>query len=122
MFERIYVKKALNRTWALDTNPGSVSVKPSDSQGSVTSQLIYDIFGGEILKTPEKKSWHFYNRIDGERIDITGSEKSELSRENHFEDLPSNSAETQTYFEEEDYSSFFIKFIRAYEEAVGLDK
>jgi hypothetical protein len=121
MIEKVFVKEALIRTWALDTNPGPASTKLSDSQGSVTSQLIYDIFGGEILKTPENKSWHFYNRVDGERIDITGSEMNKLSRNRQFEDLPSTPAETQMYFVDEDYSSFYIKFTRAYEEAIGLD-
>ena len=42
--------------------------------------------------------------------------------DNRFEDLPSTPGETYNYFEEDDYSSFYIKFIRAYEEAVGLRK
>jgi hypothetical protein len=120
MFEKIFVKKALKRTWALDASPGWIPDKKADIQGGATSLLIYDIFGGEILKTHEKKSWHFYNRIDGERIDFTRSKKSKSSEDFHFEDLLSTPAETHNYFEEEDYSSFFIKFIRAYEEEIGL--
>ena len=40
----------------------------------------------------------------------------------HFEDLPSNPDETHNYFIQEDYLSLFNRFIRAFEEAVGLDK
>lgn len=122
MFTRKVVKKALKKTWALDGSPGNVSDKHVYVMSSVTSRLIYDIFGGEILKTHKKKDWHFYNRINGERIDFTRSEMVKSSRDNRFEDLPSTPAETDNYFAQEDYSTFSIRFIRAFEEAVGLKK
>jgi hypothetical protein len=122
MFERIFLKEALKNTWALEIDPGSIAHKPSDSQGSVTSLLIYNIFGGEILKTPEKKNRHFYNRINGERLDFTRSDLNKSYEDYQFEDLPFTPGETHNYFVEEDYSSFSIKFIGAYEEAVGLCK
>jgi len=83
---------------------------------------IHDIFGGEILKTHKKKGWHFYNRINGERIDFTRSEMGKSSEDNRFEDIPSTPDETYNYFQEEDYSTYFMRFVRAFEEAVGLDK
>jgi hypothetical protein len=33
--------------------------------------LINEFFGGEILKTSLPDGDHFYNRIDGHRIDLT---------------------------------------------------
>ena len=122
MFDRMVVQKALKRSWALDTNPTWMPDNPADGQGSVTSLLIYNIFGGDILKTHKKKGWHFYNRIDGERIDFTRPEMGKSSEGNRFEDLPSSPDEANNYFEQEEYSSLFIRFIRAYEEAVGLGK
>lgn len=122
MFNRMVVQKALNRSWAMDTSPGWTSDNPPDSQGSVTSLLIYDIFGGEILKTHKKKGWHFYNRIDGERMDFTTSDTGNSFDDYRFEDLPSNPDETYNYFEQEEYSTLFMRFIRAYEEAVGQEK
>jgi hypothetical protein len=119
MFNRMVVQKALNRSWAIDSYPGWIPNNPPDSQGSVTSLMIYDIFGGEILKTHKNQGWHFYNRIDGERIDFTSSEKDIPAINDHFEDLPSDPSETYNYFEDEEYSSLFMKFIRAYEEFVG---
>jgi hypothetical protein len=122
MINRKVVQKALKQTWALDGNTACDLYRPEDSQSSVTSRLIYDVFGGEILKTREKKGWHFYNRINGERVDFTGSETNKLSANYRFEDIPSAPDETYYYFAQEDYSTFYMRFIRAFEEAVGLEK
>jgi hypothetical protein len=84
--------------------------------------LIHDIFGGEILKTHKKKGWHFYNRINGERIDFTRSKKRKSLSDKSFEDIPSNPDETNKYLSQEDYSNFFMRFVRTFEEAVGLDR
>jgi hypothetical protein len=122
MFNRQIVQKALKQTWALDNIPGSHPGRSEDGQGRVTSRLIYDVFGGEILKTHTKRNWHFYNRINGERVDFTGSKMIKSSGENRFEDIPSAPDETFNYFAQEDYSNLFIKFIRIFEEAVGLEQ
>jgi len=122
MFDRIVVQKAMNSCWKWDTTSGLPNTNPDNSQSSVTSLLIYDIFGGEILKSPQKKGWHFYNRIDGECMDFTELELSKSPVNDDFEDLPSTPDETYNYFDEEEYSTLFTRFIRAYEEAVGLKK
>jgi len=115
------VQKALKRSWEMDNNPGFTPDKPTDDRGSVTSRLIYDIFGGEILKTHKKNGWHFYNRIDGKRVDFTKSAMGK-SFDRSFEDIPTTPDEPFNYFEQEDYSTLFMRFIRAYEEVVGLKK
>ncbi|MGA1977078.1 MAG: hypothetical protein ABSG89_04400 [Bacteroidales bacterium] len=122
MFNRIVVQVALRRTLALDNNTGWISYNHIKDQDSVISLMIHDIFGAEILKTHKKKGWHFYNRINGERIDFAGQEMLKSSEDNHFEDIPSAPDEAYNYFQQEDYSTFFMRFIRAFEEAVGLDK
>ena len=122
MFYKMVVQQALKCTRELDKNPGLLSDNPAYDQSSVTSLLIYDIFGGEILKTHKKKGWHFYNLIDGERIDFTRSEASKTFEDNSFEDLPATREETYNYIEQEEYSTFLTKFISAYEETVGLEK
>jgi hypothetical protein len=116
------VQEALKRSWELDNNPGLTPDNPADGQDSVISLLIHDVFGGEILKTHKKQGWHFYNRINGERIDFTRTEMGKSSEDNHFEDIPSTPDETCNYFEQEDYSTFFMKFVRAFEDTVGLEK
>jgi hypothetical protein len=104
MFYKRIVHKALKRALGLDNSPGMPPDNSTNSQSSVISQLIYDIFGGEILKTHNKRGWHFYNRINGERIDFTKYEMDQFSQNFHFEDIPSNTDEIHNYFEQEQYS------------------
>ena len=122
MFDKIIVQKALKSSWISENNPGSIPVNSADDKSSEISQLIYDLFGGEILKTHKQKGWHFYNRINGERIDFTRSKIKKIAGNNHFEDIPSTSEETHNYFEQEEYTTFLMRFIWAFEEAVGLKK
>ena len=122
MVNRRVVKKALKLTWELDETSKLTPVIPVEDRSSEISMLIFDIFGGEILKTHNKKGWHFYNRINGKRIDFAGSESGKSSGSRRFEDIPSSPDDTFNYFEKEDYSTFFMRFIRAFEETVGLKK
>jgi len=120
ILKRKTVQKALKHAMQADTDPGLVSGDLPDGQGSEVSLLMHDIFGGEILKTPGSKGWHFYNRIHGERIYFAGAEISKCLDDRSFADIPSSAAETAAYFEPEDYSTFSTRFIRAFEEAIGL--
>jgi hypothetical protein len=122
MFNRNIVQEALKNTWMSDYNSGLVPDNPLNDQDSVISLLIHDIFGGEILKTHRKRGWHFYNRINGERFDFTGPVKGKSSGDNHFEDILSEPDETYNFFSQEDYSTFLMRFVRVFEEAVGLNK
>lgn len=108
------VNNALKRSWTNEL--------PTENKDSLTSVLIHDIFGGEILKTHRKNGWHFYNRIEGRRIDFTTPDKSNYSKKNRFEDIPATSDETYNDMDQEDYSSFLIRFVRVFEEAVGLER
>jgi hypothetical protein len=121
MFNKIIVNEALKQSQEPDPNPKGNTRKRADYQDSLISLLIYDIFGGEILKTHMNKRWHFYNRIDGKRIDFTMPKFVKYSKVNKFEDIPATPDETYNYFEQVDYSTFLMKFVRAFEEAVGLD-
>jgi hypothetical protein len=116
------VQEALVKSFDTIENPRWVPVNPVDDQSSSTSLLIHEIFGGEILKTHKNTGWHFYNRIGGERIDFIKTESEKASAENSFEDIPTSPDETYNYFEKEDYQTFFDRFIRAFEESVGLNK
>lgn len=95
---------------------------PAIDQDSMISHLVHDVFGGEILKTRRKRGWHFYNRVDGLRIDFTRSEISKSSNEKKFEDIPATADETSACFEKEQYSFFLMNFVRSFEEIVGLNK
>jgi len=122
MFNKTIVYEALKRSQAPESNRRLTHISHTDGQDSIISLMIHDIFGGEILKTHKKKNWHFYNRIDGERVDFTESEMDKFAKENGFEDIPSTPDETFTYFEQEDYSTFLMRFVRTFEETIGLGK
>jgi hypothetical protein len=50
------------------------SDNPAAGQCSVTALVVQDELGGEILKTDVNGAWHFYNQIDGRRVDFTVSQ------------------------------------------------
>jgi len=59
MFYSKYIEEALKITRAFDYK----EVRSSGSlpeESSAISMLVFDIFGGEILKTPVKNGWYFY--------------------------------------------------------------
>lgn len=122
MFNKIIVYEALKCSLTPDSNRKLIAANQTDGQDSLISLMIHDVFGGEILKTHKKKNWHFYNRIDGERVDFTRPKTGKSAKVSRFEDIPSTPNETYDYFDQVDYTTFFTKFVNAFEEAVGLDK
>jgi hypothetical protein len=122
MLDIMVVREALKQSNGFDSGIDFNINNPRDDQDSLISLLIHDIFGGEILKTHQKNGWHFYNRIDGLRIDFTRSEIGKSVKKRRFEDIPSTPDETYNYFEQVEYSTFLMRFVRAFEEAVGLEQ
>ena len=122
MFNRLIIYKALKDSMFTGKNQKQATNDVAYGRDIEVSMLIHDIFGAEILKTPRKRGWYFYNRINGKRVDLTGSETNRSSGIKKFEDIPSTPDETIKYFAEEDYSAFYMRFVRLFEEAVGLKK
>jgi hypothetical protein len=56
----------------------------------VTLLLMGDLCGGEILKTKAPGGWHFYNRVDGQRHDLTASQ---FATPVPYDDIASSGAE-----------------------------
>lgn len=71
-FERDRVAVVLRESWSAKTS--GVADNPARGQCNVTALVVNDLFGGDILKTPLPEGDHFYNRIDGQRIDLTDSQ------------------------------------------------
>jgi len=89
-------------------------------QDSLIPTLIHDVFGGEILKTRSRKGWHFYNRVDGLRLDFTKPEFRKVINGKRCKDIPVSTDEPSSYFEQEQYTPFLMRFVRTFEEMVGL--
>ena len=121
MTYKMAVQRALNHAWKFNKSPELTPDKTAINKSSVISQLIFDIFGGEILKTHKRRGWHFYNRINGERIDFTKPEEKVISPDELFEDIPASMNEIHNFFEQEQYLPFYMRFIREFEETVGLE-
>lgn len=68
------VQRALRKAWSLSTASKWTADNPAAGQCNVTSLLIHELFGGDLLKTPLPAAEHFYNRIGGTRYDFTASQ------------------------------------------------
>jgi hypothetical protein len=68
------VARALRKSWSRASARQWSAANPAAGQCSVTALLVYDLFGGELLKTSLSEGDHFYNRIGGHRYDFTDSQ------------------------------------------------
>ena len=73
-FNEHEVRTALETAWSLQTAKQWSQDNPANGQCNVTSAVIHDLFGGEILRTRYPTVWHYYNRIEGQRCDLTDSQ------------------------------------------------
>ena len=76
LFDEKKVREALEKAWSSDTAVQWSKENPANGQCNVTASVIQDLFGGEILRTRYPTFWHYYNRIDGIRCDLTDSQFS----------------------------------------------
>ena len=73
-FDEVHVRAALANAWSPETAAQWTAQNPASGQCNVTAAVVYDLFGGEILRTRLQNGWHYYNRIDGIRTDLTDSQ------------------------------------------------
>ena len=72
MIEQIVIRNKLKQCWSRHSSSLWTENNPSRGQCGVTSLVIQDTFGGDILKTQlANGQLHFYNRIENKRIDFT---------------------------------------------------
>ncbi|NGQ96020.1 hypothetical protein G3578_12715 [Brevibacillus sp. SYP-B805] len=84
------LQEVLYQAWSLSSSSLWTEENPARGQCGVTALVVHDWWGGEILKTETPGGWHFYNRLDGERIDFTASQFSAPIR---YADIPSSREE-----------------------------
>ncbi|UPK39390.1 hypothetical protein IVB18_20525 [Bradyrhizobium sp. 186] len=91
-FDPDEVQSALRKAWSLSTASKWAPNNPAAGQCNVTSLLIHELFGGDLLKTPLPAGDHFYNRIGGRRYDFTASQ---FDRPIAYMDLRANRADAE---------------------------
>lgn len=74
IFNEEWVRAALKIAWSLETATQWSQENPAYGQCNVTSAVVHDLFGGEILRTRYPEVWHYYNCINGKRFDLTDSQ------------------------------------------------
>ncbi|MEM8664456.1 MAG: hypothetical protein AAGF49_10085 [Pseudomonadota bacterium] len=85
--DRDRFRKALETSWSLASSTLWRADNPAAGQCGVSALVAQDHLGGDILKTRYGSIWHFYNRIDGERVDFT---KAQFDAPITYDDIPSN--------------------------------
>ena len=70
-FDPDQIQDALRKAWSLSTSSQLTANNPAAGQCNVTSLLVHELFGGDLLKTLLPAGDHFYNRIGGKRYDFT---------------------------------------------------
>jgi hypothetical protein len=103
------LQRALAQAWSSASSSKYSRENPARGQCGVTALVVQDIFGGEILKTQTARGTHFYNRIGGERHDLTLSQFDEPIR---FDDIPST--------RDEAFADTSVAQYRALREHLGL--
>ena len=106
--DRDTFRKALEASWSLQSSTLWKQDKPAAGQCGVSALVAQDHLGGEILKTRYGSIWHFYNRIDGQRVDFT---ESQFDAPIAYADEPSTREEAfaDTNSEQYDYLSAAVR-------------
>ena len=116
------IKNALQRSWSAKTSVCySESAPACYGQCAPTAIVIWEYFGGEILKTDgwPPNGRHFYNRIGGTRYDFTADQfkDPEYPLKVEYRDLPSSSKEAETEMLPGQIEAMRSAFKKAFNEA-----
>lgn len=84
---------AIAQAWSRETASTYTEADPARGQCSVTALAVHQLLGGEILKTPTPDGMHFYNGLDGRRVDLTAAQ---FRTPPSYADLPSGPEEAMT--------------------------
>lgn len=102
------LKTMLFQAWSLQSSTLWTPDNPARGQCGVTALVVQDLLGGEIRKTKLKEGWHFYNFIDGQRMDFTESQFAERIT---YMDIPATRAEAFADTNEQQYSYLQTKVL-----------
>lgn len=101
VFDPKTVRKALEASWSIETAVQWTPDMPVAGQCNVTTVLVYDLYGGRILKTALPHVDHFYNEINGERLDFTDSQFEDPIE---YDDTPADRDEAMQCVKADEYA------------------
>lgn len=111
-FDEAAVLRALQRSWSAASARQWRPDNPALGQCNATALLVHELYGGQILKTPLAEGDHFYNLIDGKRMDFTASQFDDPIT---YADLPSHRNEVQSGIAQSEYEALASRFLKAIE-------
>ena len=86
------IQSALEERWSIESSSKWTKENPAKGQCSVSAVVVYQYFGGEILKTKVDGSWHFYNKVNGRKFDFTSEQ---FENEIEYSDIHSSVEEAE---------------------------
>ncbi|MBD1372229.1 hypothetical protein IC620_07610 [Hazenella sp. IB182357] len=75
------------KAWSSQSSSLYTLANPARGQCSVTAIILQEYCGGSIKKTRINDAWHYYNWINGKRVDLTCSQFQLLPQ---YTDTPSS--------------------------------
>ena len=111
-FDAEEVRRRLRRAWSAATSGKRREDAPALGQCSVTALLLNDRFGAELLSTPTPWGPHFYDRLGGERLDLTAEQFSALGADAPpaYLDRPASRGEAMADTTAERYAALVAAF------------
>jgi len=101
-FDRARVLGALSKAWSLASSSQWLPDNPAQGLCNVTAILLHDLYGADVLKTSLPAGDHFYNRVNGDRVDLTASQFIEPVE---YADVPASREEALSGTSVEKYAS-----------------
>ncbi|XQY90112.1 YunG family protein [Metabacillus sp. HB246100] len=90
MIDANILEQIFKKCWSIDSSSKWTKENPANGQCGVTSLVLHDLYGGDIVKTWTNDGWHFYLYINGDRIELT---KSQFREPIDYRDNPSSREE-----------------------------
>ncbi len=107
------IRTALVDAWSVETAVQWTPQRPAAGQCNVTTVVVHDLFGGEILRTRIPKADHYYNRLAGVVVDFTADQ---FANPIVYDDIPATRAEAMACVEAKEYQVLRDKLVAALED------
>jgi hypothetical protein len=108
-FDPPHVARSLSKSWSRASARQWTEANPAAGQCNVTALLVYELFGGELLKTHLPEGDHLYNWIDGQRYDFA---ESQFSQPICYADIPTTSSEAERGATSSELAALKAAFVR----------